>query len=221
MGVDAPNHPHAADAPSAGNGDGPGGQGPPPLDSDAMRRRKWWNRAPLLIVLVLTLIGVAGVFYDSFAPTTEEPLGSVPHAEVQHACDTAYRTLKSLPPLTRTSTRTQLAARTTQETAIFNTMVSKFAQVRPSDRDGRTAVRAWTADWRSVLARRVEYVKALGNTTKHVDLVIPIDEQGAPVTDRMNQYSRTHDLNQCLTQNLQLETVDTIRQYPKTDTVGG
>jgi hypothetical protein len=219
MGVDAPNHPHTADAPTSG--DGRGGPGGPPIDDATLRRRKWWNRAPLLIVLVLTLIGVAGVLYDSFAPTTEEPLGTGPHAAVQHACDTAFRTLKALPPLTRNSTRAQLAARTTQETAIFDTMVAQFAKVHPSDRDGNTAVRAWTADWRSVLGRRVDYVKALGNTTKHVDLVIPIDEQGAPVTDRMNQYSRTHDLNQCLTQNLQLETVDTIRQYPKTDTVGG
>ena len=72
-----------------------------------------------------------------------------------------------------------------------------------------------------MLKRRAQYVHDLGTTNTHVDLVIPIDDKGAPVTDRMNQYARTHELNQCLTQNLQLETVDTIRQYPQTNATPG
>jgi hypothetical protein len=63
------------------------------------------------------------------------------------------------------------------------------------------------------------YVNDLCASNKHVTFYIPIVSGGGPVTDRMNQYSRTHDLNQCLTENLLLETVDAIREYPSTDTV--
>src|SRR4051812_20897463 len=186
MGVDAPNQPQRADAPV-------------PIVPEPTRGRRWRNRLPLLIVLVLTLFGVAGVVSASFAPTTEEPLDARSHTTVQHACDATYRALKALPPLTHDSTRAELAARTTEENSLFTTMASEFDRVQPKDNDGRVALRAYTADWRSVITRRAQYVRQLGATKKHVDLVIPIDDKGAPVTDRMNQYARTHDLRQCLT----------------------
>src|SRR4051812_24363119 len=131
MGVDAPNHPHPADTRAAADHEqGHGtGNGAPPAEHETGRRRRWSNRIPLLIVLVLTLLGVAGVLYDSFAPTTQEPLDARAHSAVQHACDTAYRALKALPPLTHDSTRAELAARTTQENSIFTTMVSQFGRV--------------------------------------------------------------------------------------------
>lgn len=186
--------------------------GPEPITS----RRLWRNRTPLIVVLVLTLVGVGSVMYDAFAPVTQEPLGTHGHAVVQQACDNAYRTLKALPPLQRTSSLAEVVARTHQEDTIFDEMVAKFDTVQPSSKDGRTALRDWSADWRSVIARRAGYVRNVA--VAHDKFVLPIDSSGAPVTDRMNQYSRTHSLNQCLTENLQLETVETVRAYPPTDT---
>jgi hypothetical protein len=199
----------------------PDGGEPPVVDPAGERRRRRRNRVPLLIVLLLTLVGVGGAVYDAFAPTTEEPLDAHAHTVVLQSCDAAFRTLTSLPPLTHNTTRAQLASRVVQEDSIFNDMVSRFDHVTPTNHDGRIALRDWTADWRSVLQRRAQYVSQLRATTHHVDFIVPIDKSAAPVTDRMNQYSRTHDLNPCLTGNLQLETLDTIRQYPKSDTASG
>ncbi len=190
----------------------------PPVPLVPSARTKWRNRMPLIAVIVITLLGISTVFIDVFSPTTEEPLDAHSHAVVQQACDTAYRTLKALPPLTHRTTRAQQRARIVEENAVFDAMIAKFAPLRPLNHDGRIALSAWTADWKSVLARRADYANELAATTGHVNLVIPIDSQGAPVTDRMNQYSRTHDLDQCLTENLQLETLGAIREYPATDT---
>src|SRR3954447_13596670 len=99
MGVDAPNHPPGM----AGAPDGDG-----PADADTLRRRKRTNRIPLLIVLVLTLLGVAAVIYDTVAPTTEEPLDTRSHTAVVQSCDNAFGALKALPPLTQSTSRTEL-----------------------------------------------------------------------------------------------------------------
>src|SRR3954471_1607184 len=107
MGVDAPNHPPGMTG--APDGDGP------PVDPDTLRRHKRTNRIPLLIVLVLTLLGVAAVIYDTVAPTTEEPLDARSHPAVVQSCDNAFSALKALPPLTQSTSRTELAARTTEE----------------------------------------------------------------------------------------------------------
>ena len=228
MGVDATQHTQYPTVPTRPGGSD-GGAGVEPPDgygggggggSDPDRKWRWRNRIPLIMVIVLTFIGFGTAIYDAFAPTTEEPLNTQAHAVVQHACDTAYHTLKALPPLTHSTTRAQLETRILEENTVFDAMVAKFGTTTPTNHDGATALRDWSKDWRTMLARRVTYVDDLRATTKHVTFYIPIvtSGDGGPVTDRMNQYSRTHDLNQCLTENLQLETVDAIREYPSTDT---
>ncbi|HEY1740665.1 MAG TPA: hypothetical protein VGI86_18265, partial [Acidimicrobiia bacterium] len=223
MGVDATQHTQYPSVPTRPGGSD-GGAGVEPPDgyggggNGPSRKRRWRNRMPLIMVIVLTVIGFGTAIYDAFAPTTEEPLNAQSHAVVQHACDTAYHTLKALPPLAHSTTRTQLETRILEENRVFDTMVAKFGTVTPTNHDGLVALRDWTADWRAMLTRRVSYVGELRATPKHINFLIPIVSGGGPITDRMNQYSRTHELNQCLTENLQLETVDAIRQYPTTDT---
>ena len=174
----------------------------------------------MLIVLALTLIGVGTAVYDAFAPTTEEPLDAHSHAAVLHACDDTYHTLKARPPLTHATTRARVRAhassrRTRASTPWWRSSTSSAHPTRtaaPRCATGR-------ADWRALLTRRAQYAQQLARTNKRIDFVVPISPVGAPITDRMNQYSRTHDLNQCLTENLQAETLDTIRQYPRDNTV--
>src|SRR4051794_40652568 len=117
MGVDAPSPPGTIPRPAP----------------EPSRKRRWRNRAPLLVVLALTLIGVGAAVFGEFLPKTEEPLDKRSQAAVAQACDSAYRSLKALPPLTRNTTRAELAARLVQENGVFEAMVEKFAPLDPPD----------------------------------------------------------------------------------------
>ncbi len=228
MGVDAPHEVGNAGQPGRQPGDArpgdatPGDGAPVPVPDDTRTpRQRWRARAPLFGVLAITLFGLGAVVYDSFAPTTEEPLDAHSHTVIADACHATYLNLRALPPLTNASTRTELASRTERENTEFAAMVTKFDRLTPPNADGRRALHDWNADWRAVLVRRASYVQELRASPKRAELVLPRDSTGAPITDRMNQYARTHALTGCLTSNLQAETVDTIRQYPTNDTVNG
>ncbi len=185
-----------------------------PGPDPAARRR---NRLVLLVVAVMTLIGCGAIVYNAYAPVTEEPLDSASTAAVQHGCRAAYDELRSFGPLAPTATPEDRAALTERENGVFTKMVDGFATLSPPNSSGRTALHDWIADWRALVARRADYARQLRNHTASPELVIPINA-GAPITDRMNQYARTHDAVGCETHNLQAEIVDGVRDYPNDPT---
>jgi hypothetical protein len=185
----------------------------PPIDPTVRRR----NRFILLAVIVMTLIGCGAIVYNAFAPVTEEPLDATSTAAVQHGCRAAYDELRTFGVLPPTATPDDRAALTERENGVFSGMVDAFARLQPPDASGRTALHDWIADWRALIARRADYAHQLRAHAAHPELVIPVDA-GAPITNRMNQYARTHDAVGCETHNLQAEIVDGVRDYPNDPT---
>jgi hypothetical protein len=163
--------------------------------------------------VLITLIGCGAVVYNAYAPVTDEVLDTASQRAVVQACRTAFDTVSKFAPLPPTATPADRAALTERENAVFATMVDAFDRLDPPDRDGRTALRAWSADWRTLLERRAQYARDLRRGTPSPELVLPLDG-GAPVTARMNKYARTHDAVVCATHNLQAEIVDGVRAYP-------
>lgn len=200
-----PTNPRPSGAPADGTAvDVPGA-------SDIQSRRG--NRKVLLAVIAITLIGCGAVVYNAFAPVTAERLDATSQRAVVAACRAAYDQLSKFGPLPPTATPADRAALTERENSVFSKMADTFAAQNPPDRDGLTALRAWTSDWRTLIERRADYATELRTGAKNPELVLPLDG-GAPITNRMNKYARTHDAVICATHNLQAEIVDGLRAYP-------
>lgn len=186
---------------------------PAPSGTAAPRKE---SRASLYAVIAMTLAGMGTIVYGVvFANRTDEPLDTASTAIVAAACKDAYIELKTLTPLKPdvSTTFADRASLTNQENAIFTAMADKIAFAKPTDNDGKIALSKWIEDWRAVIDRRARYATDLGSVGDDAQLVLPKDG-GAPVTNRMNKFSRTHDLIGCATHNLQAEIVDGVRVYP-------
>ena len=172
------------------------------------------SRAPLYSVIVITLLGMGAVVYGTFASTTNEPLNKTSHDVIAKSCADAYTGLKKLPPLKATATFADRASLVTQENLIFTAMTNTIATTHTENHDGEVARTKWVEDWRSVIERRAMYAADLLKVGDASEPAFPKDEGGAPVTNRMNQFSRTHTLIGCATHNLQAEIIDGVRVYP-------
>ena len=174
----------------------------------------------LLAIAAITIIGMIAAVYGAFASGTEEKLTKAAHDVVASECARAYLQLRALPPLVASinTTTTDRATLTRRENTIFATMVDGFTAAKPTNTSGKVALAAWIQDWRSLIDRRAKYADDLISTRDHAELVITKDDQGAPITNRMNEFSRTHALIGCETHNLQAETVDGVRSYPSDPT---
>ncbi len=180
------------------------------------RRRKptLRDRAPLIALFGITLAGIIVVLYGVFvAPETEELLSQASHDRAAAACHKTWAELRTFPKLT-TAAPADRAALLERENIVFTKLADAFAQLKTPQNDGAIALRGWVQDWRGVNASRAAYARALRTSPKFPELLLPKDDQGAPVTNRMNQYSRTHELIGCATHNLQAEITDGERRYP-------
>ncbi len=175
------------------------------------------NRIPLVVMILMTLVGMGAVVYNSFASETEEPLDQASHVVVATACRQAFDVLHRFPVLTSAAAgaRADLLVR---ENVVFNRMTDAFTRATPPNHSGAIALGKWIGDWRAVNQRRAQYAHDLRASNKFPELVLPKDDAGAPITNRMNEFSRTHDLVGCETHNLQAETVDGVRDYPNDPT---
>ena len=173
-------------------------------------------RLPLIIIIAFTLISCGAVVYNAFAPVTEEKLDDKARSVASTACRATYDNLKTLPVLTSVES-VDRAKRLEQENTIFERLAVTLATARPTDRVGGEAYRAWVRDWHGVNKARSAYAVALRASPDFPELLLPKDGS-APITNRMNKYSRTHNLIVCATHNLQAEIVDGKRNYPNDPT---
>ena len=190
------------------------------FDRDGSRpeRSRSTNRYALYAVIAITLAGMATVVYGTFANVTDEPIDAPTQRIAAQACASAYNDLKRLSPLTPNATFNDRAILTEHENAIFTTLANRVSTTHPTDHDGSIALTAWIGDWRSLIQRRANYAKDLRAIGNKAEPDFPKDTSGAPVTNRMNQFSRTHNLIGCATHNLQAEIVDGLRAYPNDPT---
>ena len=100
---------------------------------------------------------------------------------------------------------------------LLSTLATTIAAQRPTAHDGQTALTDWVADWRALIDRRATFAHTL-DRDGNAEFVIPKDPKGAPITNRMNEFARTHALIGCETHNLQAETLDGPRNYPNDPT---
>jgi hypothetical protein len=180
-----------------------------------MNRARWRARIPLIVILVLTLAGIGAIFYGVGHQSTLEPLDRTSQDRINAACTKAVTSLRELVRITSQSTIAERAGRTDVENTIFEGIVHTAETLHPPDRDGAIALRGWTADWKALLHSRARFAAELrGTAVAKPKLLLPLGPDGAPITKRMTEYARTHDLLQCETDNLQAEIVDGDRLYP-------
>ncbi len=173
-------------------------------------------RLPLIIIVAFTLISCGAVVYNALAPTTSEKLNEQARTVAATACRDAYERLKKLPVIATTAA-SEAADLLEAENTIFVAMAKQLATARPTNAVGATAYSGWVADWNGVNTSRAAYATKLRNDDPRPELLLPKDGS-APVTNRMNKYSRTHNLIVCATHNLQAEIVDGVRNYPNDPT---
>lgn len=161
----------------------------------------------------MTLIGSAAVVWGVFNQNTLEPLDQASHDQLQQTCASAQVALRKIAPITSQSTREDRARRVDDENVILKQVVTTADSLNPPSPAGATALRDWTADWRALLAARADYARALRGTEPKPSPSLPVAND-APVTKRMNDWSRTHSLNVCDTTYLQAEILDGVRTYP-------
>lgn len=183
----------------------------PPEDLAA--RGRWRNRAPLLVIAAMTLAGALSVVWGVFNQDTLEPLDAASRDRLRQTCVSEQQQLRQLAPITSQSTREDRARRVDDENVILSRIVTTAASLRPPNPAGATALRDWTADWRALLAARAQYASALRGPEARPQPNLPVNG-GKPVTKRMNDYSRTHALGECVTGYLQAEILDGVRTYP-------
>ncbi len=186
-----------------------------PVELARTPRERWRARLPLIIILVLTLAGIGAVFYGIGHQNTLEPLDRSSQDRLNAACTSVVTRLRALPRITSQSTITERAGRVDIENTIFETIVRTAESLHPPNHDGAVALRGWTADWKALLVARTRFATELRSpSTAKPQLLLPLGTAGAPITERMTEYARTHSLLQCETDNLQAEIVDGDRLYP-------
>lgn len=182
------------------------------VDTRAARRRPPTEFVVLVALVALLSVGIvlAWTFVGSKSP---ERLDRASAAALSGACDAARAELELLPNPSPVSGPDRVA-RIRAENRVLRAMVTRFDAVQPEAGTPGEAVRAWGADWRSVVDARERYASSL-ETEGRAQFVLPADDGIKPVTKDMDDFVRQNHphLDACLTERLALDTVEGQRDY--------
>ncbi len=185
----------------------------PGMDAPDAHRGRWWARAPLLVIVAVTLLGMGIVTWGAFHEGTAQPLDAASTDALAHVCDQALHDLRTLPGITGVSTIADRAGRVDTENRILTRIPATASTLHPPNHEAQGALRGWVGDWNALLAARAKYARDLRGPIAHPELVLPVVND-QPITQRMIDFASTHGLEQCQTDNLQAEVVDGVRSYP-------
>jgi hypothetical protein len=165
--------------------------------------------------LVAVLAAWGWALWYSVARPEPEPLDAVSRGRVVVACRAALDGLRALAPLPTGAGPRAVAERIDAEDGVFAAMLDALRAVSPRDDEGAEALAGWLADWELLLGARARHADELRATGDRVDFRIPAQPGSSrPVTVRMNDYARQKGLDDCSSDRLQVEVVDTPRRYP-------
>ena len=176
--------------------------------------RRWVRAAWIVGLAAFAGVWAFGFWYDTHRPKPE-PLDATSMRAANADCQAAISSLSAIPPVGAAPTVENRATRDRDENAVFTALVTRLRRIHPTDRDGADALAGFTADWQHLTTARERYVTALLAGPGRPKLYIPVDPTGAPVTIRMGEYARIHELNDCTPDSLQGEVVEGPRAYPR------
>ncbi|MDQ1466704.1 MAG: hypothetical protein QOH10_1119 [Actinomycetota bacterium] len=153
-------------------------------------------------------------WYDANRPSPE-PLDRASQRAAAATCRSAVISLSALTPLPPAPSVAERTTRVRREDSILTDLVARLDTVRPTDRDGATALRSFATDWKHLVAARGRYADAVRSGASRPRLVIPVDPASKPVTIRMREYADIHSLFECTPDRLQGEVVEGVRTYPR------
>ena len=177
--------------------------------------RPRWHK-PVFVAAFIAFIGVwaFGFWYDANR-SAPEPLNAASHRAAVTACRAAISKVAVLEPLPFPPVLDKRIARIHAEDAVFTELVAALRTIHPPDGDGAKALAAFATDWQHLTAARETYVGKLSSGVVRPDLVIPVDPSKKPITIRMSDYARIHELSACTPDSLQGEVVEGPRSYPR------
>ncbi|MGQ0824120.1 MAG: hypothetical protein ACT4OX_03635 [Actinomycetota bacterium] len=178
---------------------------PPP---NPLRRRL------LLGALVVVALAWGYAIWFSVTRTPPENLSEDTRRAVGAACTDARQALRTLPDLAAEPTAGAAIALVRDENNVFEEMIIRFRDTAPAGGDAGEALEKWTDDWDAVVDARAAFADDL-DADGEARLTLPAVDGGVrPITDRMDEYAEARGLDACTPNALQVEVVDSAREYP-------
>lgn len=185
--------------------------------TDAARTRRRRRVAVAVTVLVAAIWGYA--LWYSLNRSVPEPLDDESYTTLVGLCTDMAVDLRDLDPVSVDDSMALRAERVVAENTIFTAFTQQARLVSPSDSDGAVALDAWIDDWEALIEARRTFASDMAAADPR-NLVVPTEGRGRPVTLRMEEYARDHDLDVCSPVRLLAEIVDGERLYPELDSSG-